>query len=134
MIDNSYIYEDEQGFLKNHEDVIWVVDELYFNEVLSYNHLDENKQKAIDILLEKGILKYENTLFSKPEQDYLNYILNMSEFSNGLDLRNKYLHGTQGSDEKAHINDYFIFLRILILCILKINDEFCLEYEIKEFK
>lgn len=134
LIDNSYIYEDEQGFLKNHEDVIWVVDELYFNEVLSYNHLDENKQKAIDILLEKGILKYENTLFSKPEQDYLNYILNMSEFSNGLDLRNKYLHGTQGSDEKAHINDYFIFLRILILCILKINDEFCLEYEIKEFK
>ena len=98
LIDNSYIYEDEQGFLKNHEDVIWVVDELYFNEVLSYNHLDENKQKAIDILLEKGILKYENTLFSKPEQDYLNYILNMSEFSNGLDLRNKYLHGTQGSD------------------------------------
>lgn len=111
-----------------------MIDELYFNEVLSYNHLDENKQKAIDILLEKGILKYEDTLFSKPEQDYLNYILNMSEFSNGLDLRNKYLHGTQGSDEKVHINDYFIFLRILILCILKINDEFCLEYEIKEFK
>lgn len=134
LIDHSYIYEDEHGFLKNNESVIWVVDELYFNEVLSYNHLEKNKQKAIDALLEKGLLKYENTLFSKPEQDYLNYIFNMSEFSNGLDLRNKYLHGTQSLDENVHINDYYIFLRMLILCILKINDEFCLEYDLKENK
>ncbi|MBS6685252.1 hypothetical protein [Thomasclavelia spiroformis] len=134
LIDHSYIYENDQGFLKNYEEIVWVVDELYFNDVLSYHHLDKNKKKAIDILLEKEILKYENTLFSRPEQDYLNYIFNMSEFSNGLDLRNKYLHGTQSSDEKVHLNDYFIFLRMLILCILKINDEFCLKYEIKEFK
>lgn len=134
LIDHSYIYEDEQGFLKNYEDIIWIVDELYFSEVLSYNHLEKSKQKTIDILLEKKILKYENTLFSRPEQDYLNYIFNMSEFSNGLDLRNKYLHGTQSLDENVHINDYYIFLRMLILCILKINDEFCLEYDLKENK
>lgn len=132
LIDHSYIYANDQGFLKNYEDVVWVVDELYFNEVLSYNHLEENKQKVIDVLLDKEILKYENTLFSKPEQDYLNYIFNMSEFSNGLDLRNKYLHGTQSLDENVHFNDYFIILRMLILCILKINDEFCLEFDIKE--
>lgn len=130
LIDHSYIYENDQGFLKNHEDVVRIVDDLYFNEVLSYYHLEENKKKVIDILLDKEILKFENTLFSRPEQDYLNYMLNMSEFSNGLDLRNKYLHGTQSLDENVHFNDYFIILRMLILCILKINDEFCLEYDI----
>ena len=132
LIEHSYIYENDQGYLKNYEEIVWGVDEIYFNEVLSYNHLEENKQKVIDILLEKGALKYENSLFSKPEQDYLNYMFNMSEFSNGLDLRNKYLHGTQSLDENVHFNDYFIILRMLILCILKINDEFCLEYNIKE--
>lgn len=132
LIDHLYIYENEQGFLKNYEDVVWVIDELYFNEVLSYHHLEENKQKAIDILLEREILRYENTLFSIPEQDYLNYTFNMSEFSNGLDLRNKYLHGTQSLNESVHFNDYFIILRMLVLCILKINDEFCLEYDINE--
>lgn len=75
--------------------------------MLSYHHLDKNKKKAIDILLEKEISKYDNTLFSRPEQDYLNYIFNMSEFSNELDLRNKYLHETQSPDEKVYLNDYF---------------------------
>ena len=32
-------------------------------------------------------MKFESTLFSKPEQDYLNYYLNKSEFINSLDLR-----------------------------------------------
>lgn len=118
------------GFLKNDIDVIWVINELYLNDVLSYHHLDRNKQKIVDILLEKKILKYENTLFSKPEYDYLNYIFNKSDFSNGLDLRNKYLHGTQSMNKKVQKNDYYIILRMLVLCILKINDEFCLEYEI----
>lgn len=75
--------------------------------MLSYHHLDKNKKKAIDILLEKEISKYDNILFSRPEQDYLNYIFNMSEFSNGLDLRIKYLHETQSPDEKVYLNDYF---------------------------
>lgn len=130
LLEHYYIYTDMDGFLKNDIDVIWVINELYLNDVLSYHHLDRNKQKIVDILLEKKILKYENTLFSKPEYDYLNYIFNKSDFSNGLDLRNKYIHGTQSMNKKVQKNDYYIILRMLVLCILKINDEFCLEYEI----
>ncbi len=72
---------------------------------------------------------YGSTLFSEPEQDYLNYILNRSEFSNGLDLRNKYSHGTQPSanDEEAHRQNYYMFLKIITLIIIKINEEFCLQ-------
>ena len=68
---------------------------------------------------------YENTLFSKNEYDYLNYYLN-SKFSNGLELRNKYAHGTHSTDGSQHFNDYFKFLEILVLIIIKINEEFCL--------
>ena len=34
-------------------------------------------------------LMVESTLFSKPETDFLNYELNIAEFSNDLELRNK---------------------------------------------
>lgn len=130
LINHYYIYQNKNGFLKSDINIISIIDDLYFNDVLSYHHLDKSKQKMIDILLEKGLLKYCNKLFSKPESDYLNYIFNKSDFSNGLDLRNKYIHGTQTLDELIHKDDYYIILRMLVLCILKINDELCLEYEI----
>lgn len=71
---------------------------------------------------------YSNTLFSKPEADYLNYVLNRSEFSNGLDLRNKYIHDTNSLKEEVFYNDYLL-LRILVLIALKIQDEFFLREE-----
>ena len=74
---------------------------------------------------------YENTLFSKNEYDYLNFYLN-SKFSNGLELRNKYAHGTHSTDGSQHFNDYFKFLEILVLIIIKINEEFCLYDNLKK--
>ena len=69
-------------------------------------------------------------MFSKPEQDYYNYLFNKSEFDNGLDLRNRYIHGTQNVKEELNKDDYFIFLRMMPLIIIKINEEFCLKYPI----
>ena len=70
--------------------------------------------------------------FSKPEQDYLNYILNKSEFSNGLDLRNKYIHDTCPLDEKIQRQDYMELLKIMVLIMIKINEEFCLLMPVTE--
>ena len=47
-----------------------------------------------------------DTLFSGQEQNYLNYVLNKSEFSNGLDLRNKYAHNTGSLDEAVQSQNY----------------------------
>lgn len=77
LLNHNYIFADA--------DVVWIIDELYFNDVLSYHHLDKKKQQIVDNLIEKKILKYESTLFSKPEYDYFNYIFNKGEFSNVLD-------------------------------------------------
>ena len=62
---------------------------------------------------------------------YLNYILNKADFSNGLDLRNKYLHGSYTHDEEEQENDYDQMLLVIALVIMKINQEFCMKFPIK---
>ena len=52
--------------------------------------------------------------------------LNKPTFNNGIDLRNMYLHGSQPNspeDEKIHMSNYWIILKLPILCILKISDD-----------
>lgn len=49
------------------------------------------------------------------------------EYSNGLDLRNKYAHDTCPLDEKTQQYDYWELQKIMVLIILKINEELCLK-------
>ena len=79
-------------------------------------------------MVEKGELKYDDSLFCEPERDFLNYLLNRSQFGDGLDLRNRYVHGTYLQDENIQREDYMIILTVFILIVLKINEEFCLKY------
>ncbi|GLB25247.1 hypothetical protein LXJ15735_14880 [Lacrimispora xylanolytica] len=125
LIDLGYIYVDKQGFLKCNIRKVKIVKELYDNEVLC-RYYTRQYDDIIGELDERGVISYGTSLLSIPEQNYLNYLLNKSEYSNGMDLRNKYVHGTQATDEKVHEQDYFTLLRILILFIIKINEEFCL--------
>lgn len=81
------------------------------------------QQQEIDEMIEEGLLIYENTLFAKPEVEYLNYILNNSEFDNALGLRNKYLHGSVVEENEI---DYFYALIILVIYVIKINEELVL--------
>ena len=81
---------------------------------------------GLEEMIVSGDLSEGKTLFSIPEQKYMNYILNKSEFSDGLDLRNKYVHGTSPNDEKENHQNYIEFLKIMILIVIKINEEFCL--------
>lgn len=74
-------------------------------------------------MIEEGLLTCENTLFAKPEVDYLNYILNNSEFDNALGLRNRYLHGSIVEENEA---DYLYALIVLIIYVIKINEELIL--------
>lgn len=125
LIEKGYLYEDRKNILKNSKKKIWLLKELYYNDVISNYHVKEFS-KSINELEAKKILECTSSFLSRPEQNYFNYLLNKSEFSNGLDLRNKYIHGTQPRDTWIHEQDYYIFLRILILIIIKINEEFCL--------
>ena len=106
----------------------------YYNEVICYWKYPDSIRKIIDRLESKNVVNSENSLFSRPEQDYINYFLNKSQFNNGPDLRNKYSHTQPISDldEKQHEQNYMIFLRLFIIVVIKINDDFCILDEIKK--
>lgn len=127
LINEGYIYINERGILqiKNY-DLIYVLKEFYYKEVINYLHLKPNIKKELDELLEKKEVILENKLFTNGEIDYLNYYLNKSSFGNSLDLRNRYIHGTHSNNENEHMDNYYIFLKIIIIIIIKINDDLCL--------
>jgi len=137
LLDNKYIVEDKNGYLKiNKKIMIKIFKDLYENEVISYWKYSAKSRKVIDELVENKILCIKDSLLSQPEIDYFNYYLNKSEFNNGFDLRNKYIHGTQPSSEDAeekHRYNYMVFLKLFILLIIKINDDLCI-YNSVEYK
>ena len=84
---------------------------------------------VIDRLANKELVKFESTLFTADEVDYLNYLLNKS-FCNGLDLRNKYAHGYRGAGEEELMKDYHYLLLVIILILWKIIDDILVADEI----
>lgn len=128
MSSGVIIEENERYYLDKSKTEILL--NFYRSEVLCYQHSAIYKDD-IDAWLSSGDLRMEDTLFSIPEQQYLNYILNKSEYSNGLDLRNKYVHGTKPKTEVENYENYLEFLKIMVLVMIKINDELCLVNPLK---
>jgi len=129
LLQHDLIYINEDGYIKiKNEELMKVYIELYYKGVISYWRKDENVKKEIDRMVENKELILENTLFSKDEQDYFDFYLNMSKFIDGHDIRNSNLHGTQVGDRKSdvHYSRYLQILLLLILVVLKINDDICL--------
>lgn len=123
-IGNEVLYVDEKGFVKiKSAPQLVTIGRIYFDEVANYRVLPESFQEEIDKMVNQGILSFGNTLFSESESKYFNYYLNKSEYTNGLDLRNKYAHGTNSDSEKTCKNDYYILLKLLILVLLKIEQD-----------
>ena len=136
LIDFECVYINREGYITiRNKERISILYDLYINGVVSYWKINDSMQKEIDDLVEKGILKFESTLFSRLEQNYLNYYLNKAKYTNSLDLRNMYEHGTQPfGDEEIHHKNYIIFLKLFVLIIIKINDELCIINEIHNVK
>lgn len=118
------------GSIELYPDKAWVLQDIYEHDVgCAYT---TPFPSVIEEMISAGDLKVESTLFTKPERDYLNYMLNKSEFSDGLDLRNKYIHSTYPQDEKEQRRDYITLLKLMVLVVTKINDEFCTFYSQKD--
>ena len=135
LLDNNVISVDKEENIFTTEKQLFrilIISSIYKYGVIHYYHWNqklsikkglEYQQQEIDEMIEEGLLIYENTLFAKPEVDYLNYILNNSEFDNALGLRNKYSHGSIVEENET---DYFYTLIILVIYVIKINEELVL--------
>ncbi|MBE7899341.1 hypothetical protein G7L40_16145 [Paenibacillus polymyxa] len=130
LIDQDYLKVDSGGFLVFSDNLlVAILYDLYKNDVVAYWNCPPEAREKLDQLAARNVIEFENTLFSRPEYHYINYLLNKSQFNNGLDLRNKYSHMQPFSEdeEKTHAHNYYVFLTLFIVTVIKINDEFCSE-------
>lgn len=137
IIDKGYVFIDSDDFIRvKDKRMLAILNDLYNNEFINYWKYPLKYREKMDELIEKDMLLKGSTLFSKQEQDYFNFYLNQRSFNNTYDLRNKYLHGNKlkDDDENTHYNNYMLFLKLIILIIIKINDELCINKEIKKNK
>jgi len=124
LIEDDYLKINEKNNIEIEKiTLIYIIRELYRNQVLSYWHYPKFVRDEIDLLIKNKSVTVENTLLSNQEKNYFNYYLNKKEFTNGYDLRNKYLHGTNAFSEKQHKNDYYLLIKTIILTLLKIEDD-----------
>jgi len=129
LIDDDYLYVNSMNFVKIKEEImIYLVSKLFYDEVVSYWHYPKDVRVVIDGMVSEGLLYFENKLFTKQELNYFNFYLNKKQFTNGPDLRNKYLHGSNADLEQIHKNEYYILLRLVVLAILKIEDDLVIKY------
>ncbi len=106
--------------------------DLYENEVVCFAHQKAKPREILDELVKNEDVEVESAVFSRQERDYYNYVLNKKEFSNSLDLRNAFLHGSfYGTDEELQ-QAYIETLKIFIMIVVKANEEFCLKFPEKE--
>lgn len=126
LIDKNYIFVDVNGNIQFFNPIrVNILYDLYQNEVGAFYWYDKPFQEEAKIMQSENLVYFESTLFSKPEQDYFNFYLNKSEFTNGHDLRNKYVHGTQKKPEEidAHKDAYHTILKLIVLALLKMEDD-----------
>ena len=134
LITKGFISVDENDFIQIINDArVIILKDLYSNEVASFYRYSLDLRQEAQQMATENIVFFESSLFSKPEQAYFNYFLNKSEFTNGLDLRNSYLHGTQANPDETqkHEYAYFTYLKILFLTLLKIEDDLIISKAIK---
>lgn len=101
---------------------------LFTTQASSYYHLSNAGRAEADAMVAKGWATRRSTLLTEAEGEYFNYFLNGVGMSNGPQLRNKYLHGSQANADghDAHFSTYITALRLTVALVIKMNDDFCL--------
>ena len=132
----SVDYLIELGVLENTGTRIRVANEgqllilwsLFNSQAANYYHQSKEGRAEADAMVAKGWVARRSSLLTGAEGDYFNYFLNRVGFSNGPNLRNRYLHGSQAGvdSDEAHFKSYLVALRLVVALVIKINDDVCL--------
>jgi hypothetical protein len=124
LIEEGYLKVDDAGCIQFAKPVhIFVFALLYQNGVINYWRCNQQSKNAIDEMVDIGLLEFGSSLLSKDEVSYFNYFLNQKEFTDGFNIRNKYMHGTNEHDAKQQQTDYYLLLIVIVLTLFKIDDD-----------
>lgn len=126
LIEKNVVYVDNNDVLRLNREYVAILADMYKHEVVCVQYYGKYKPVLTE-MKDSNDIRTERTLFSIPETNYLNYMLNRAEYSNGKDLRNKYIHSTYPMDEDVQMQDYMDLLKIMIIIIGKINEEFLIK-------
>lgn len=124
LIDHDVIKAAKDGTLVviNVEE-LYAYKALYVYGVIDYHNSYPKVKKALDDMLKQNRIEMRSTLYSDPESNYLNFILNNRQYDNSWAVRNAYQHGTPTHSENKYIFDYNLALLVLIICVIKIDDD-----------
>jgi len=124
LINDGYLELTSDNIIKPKEQIkLNIIGRLYYDEVVSYWSFSDSIRQEIDKMEELGLIRFGSSLFTEPESKYFSYHWNKSDFTNGFDIRNKYAHGTNTNSEEEHRNIYFVLLKLLVLVLLKIEND-----------
>jgi len=123
LLEKKIIFFDINNCLRVDRIMSLIFSLFHYQEVISFWHFPLEIRNILIEFEKQNEVIFENCLFTREEIRYLNYNLNKKEFSNGLDLRNKYIHGSNSESKDVQENDYNVLLKILILILLKIEDD-----------
>lgn len=126
LIDNDILFLDKYEYLRIEISVKIIFLCLYHQKVISSFYLTEIELSLLNKYEKEGIVEFKSTLFTENEVAYLNFYLNKKQFTNGYELRNKYLHGSNSESEERQEFDYNALIKIFILVLHKIVDDLIL--------
>ena len=126
LISHDIIKKSKSGRLSiPNNDLKIILKSLWEYRVCSYWHHSEKGMKYLDEMADRGWLIKSDNLLTKEEKQYFSYYMDNGEFTNGFANRNLYAHGCiiSEDDTDKHQTAYWVFLRLLTILILKIEDD-----------
>jgi hypothetical protein len=131
LITEGYLFTDPENNIRiKNVPLLFLIGELHRHEVISYWHYDDELRNVIDEMEKEGLIEFDNNLFSRPEVSYFNFYLNKKGFTNGMNIRNKYAHGSDNSSPGQQEYEYYVLLQMIVLAILKIADDLSLQLNV----
>lgn len=126
LISEGYISKNEHEMLCVEKKVeLGLLKMLYDYHCCPFNVYGPYGQGMLKEMEQKGWVQPDNHLLSIEERNYFDYYMYNSKYTNSRALRNRYVHGSNVDAEKedVHKNAYYRLLILLILELLKIEDD-----------
>lgn len=126
LIDEGYISKDENGMLSIEKNLeIGLLKQLYEYHSCPFHVYGIFERELMQEMEKKGWLEKDDHLLTIEERNYFDYYMYNTKYTNGPALRNRYVHGSHAdpSKENVHRNAYYRLLILLILELLKIEND-----------